>query len=124
MRTDPVICIVDDDEVLRDGLLAFFKSAGIQSLSFDSAEAMLDAHASTAVDCLVTDLQMSGMNGLMLIRELLARGNKVPTVLVTAYLTQQVRDAAASFGITVVLEKPVDPELLLGEIHALLDRVA
>jgi len=120
VRTDPVICIVDDDEVLRDGLAAFFKSARIRALAFSSAEAVLEGQTHTAMDCLVTDLRMSGMNGLLLSRELLRRGGRTPAVLATACLTQQVPDAASVPRIKVVLEKPADPELLLAEIDALL----
>ena len=116
-----VVCIIDDDEALRSGVIALFRSARLEVRDFASAEAFLEALPVEGLACVVTDLRMPpGMGGLELWAELLGAGIKVPLILMSAYLTPQVVDTAVSLGVAAVLEKPVDPDLLLERLFAVL----
>jgi FixJ family two-component response regulator len=115
-----VICVVDDDEEVRDSISAFFHSAGIVVEIFDSAEALLNWPRLDAMACLITDLHMPGMDGLDLQRTLAARKRTVPVILMTAYPTPAAREAAQVLGISSFISKPVDPDALLEKVEALL----
>jgi len=60
----PVISIVDDDESFRRATTNFVRSLGYTAATFASAEEFLQADAAGRSDCLITDLQMPGTNGI------------------------------------------------------------
>lgn len=120
VRTDFVICVVDDDEEVRESIENFFRSAGILIRTFGAAESLLDSPDAALMDLLITDLHMPGMGGLDLHRELLGRGRRVPVILMTAFPTDEVQKTAASLGISIFLTKPADPETLFEHAAALL----
>jgi FixJ family two-component response regulator len=117
---EPVICVVDDDEEVRESIGTFFSSAGLNTEKFDGAEALLAWAGIAKMDCLITDLHMPGMDGLDLQRELRRQGLKVPVILMTAYPTQEARDRAAALGVAAFIHKPTDPEALLEKVEELL----
>lgn len=120
MPTGSVICVVDDDQDVRDSIGAFFRSAGIDIHGFDGAEALLASTSLPMMDCLITDLHMPGMDGLELQRELRRKGYNIPVILMTAFPTPEARATARELGIATFVTKPTDPELLLDEVEALL----
>jgi FixJ family two-component response regulator len=61
-------------------------------------------------DCLVTDVQMPGMTGVELHRHLVETGHPIPTILVTAYPDEAIRDQALKDGVVCYLSKPVDDD--------------
>jgi len=117
---DPLICLVDDDKDVREGLGTFFRSAGIRVEKFAAAEELLASRFLGAMDCLITDLHMPGIDGLQLRRELQRRGNDVPVILMTAFPTTEAREEARTLGIAEFVPKPIDPETLLEKVEALL----
>ena len=72
--------------------------------------------------CLVVDFDMPNMNGLDLHKNLSFLGKEIPTVLITAYPSDEVRARALQAGIICYLPKPFDESDLLNCIQAALDR--
>jgi FixJ family two-component response regulator len=120
MQSGSTICIVDDDEDVRESIGSFFRSAGVTARSFDRAEALLTSPDFDAMDCLITDLHMPGMSGLDLHREVRNRGRMVPVILMTAFLTDEISEEAKRVGIACFVAKPTDPDWLLDEVQSLL----
>jgi FixJ family two-component response regulator len=60
----PVIAIVDDNEPFRHATVSFIRSLGYAVLQFASAEAFLKSNQLDDTDCLISDVQMPGMNGI------------------------------------------------------------
>lgn len=120
MRTGSLICVVDDDEEVRDSVGTFFRSAGIKVVKFAAAEELLAFPDLATMDFLITDLHMPGMNGLELQRELRRQGNHAPVILMTAFPTAEAREEAKRVGIAAFVAKPTDPEMLLEQVNALL----
>jgi len=118
--SDPVICVVDDDEEVRDSVGTFFRSAGIEVEKFDSAEALLDWSDLPSMQCLITDLHMPGMDGLDLQEALRRRGSQVPVILMTAFPGPEARARAEALGVAAFVSKPTDPEALLETVEELL----
>ena len=114
------IGVVDDDEEVRDSIVAVFRSDGISVCAFADAESLLASPLIDTLECLVTDLHMPGLDGFGLRRELIDQGKQLPVVMMTAFATAEARDIADSLGIAEFLEKPTDPDVLLKVVRSLL----
>jgi FixJ family two-component response regulator len=120
LRQSATICIVDDDDGVRSSLENYLRSAGLQVLTFASAESFLASPHRGKTDCLITDLHMPGLTGLDLQRELNRVGRDFPVIVMTAYPTIAAREESARFGAAAFLVKPVDPDMLLDRVEQML----
>jgi FixJ family two-component response regulator len=78
--------------------------------SFPSAAEFLASRLVPETGCLVADVHMPGMTGVELYRHLVDTGHAIPTILVTAYPDEVVRDQALKDGVVCYLSKPVDDD--------------
>src|SRR5512141_1528749 len=100
------VYIVEDDAAMRDSLSLMLGLLGFRAVSFESAEAFLDAYRDEWVGCVVADLRLPGMSGLELQADLRARGKQLPFVIITGH--GDVKSARAAFQSEAVdfIEKP------------------
>jgi FixJ family two-component response regulator len=106
------ICIVDDDEAVRDSLSLLLKSGGLATRSYDSADAFLRAGAQDMA-CLILDLHMPGTSGLELLRLLRRRGLSQPVFVVSGRRDPLLDAEVHAAGATNLLSKPFDDQTLL-----------
>jgi FixJ family two-component response regulator len=118
----PLIAIVDDDQSMREATKGLMRSLGFDAEAFSSADDFLKFPHLRHTDCLVTDIHMPGMSGLDLHRRLVALGESIPTVLITAYPNETVRSRGLGPDIVGYLEKPFDEQDLLNCIRSALAR--
>jgi FixJ family two-component response regulator len=114
MPTPPLIAIVDDDALARDGVGELVQSLGYRTAAFSSAEHFLQSNSITETTCLITDLQMPGLNGLELQEAL----HCTPVILITAYPNEQQRKRALDNGAVGFLGKPFEEASLIRCINA------
>ncbi|KRR22718.1 response regulator transcription factor [Bradyrhizobium retamae] len=107
-----LISIVDDDQPYRESMRKLIMLLGYAVEAFPSAADFLASHVLHETACLVTDVNMPGMTGVELHRYLLDAGHAIPTILVTAYPDEVVRDQALKDGVVCYLSKPVDDDYL------------
>src|SRR6476660_1077061 len=98
------------------------RSIGLAAKAFSSGEEFLRSPELSRTGCLVVDFDMPGMNGLDLHNNLSRLGNEIPTVLKTAYPSDDIRTRAVQAGVIFFLPKPFDESDLLNGIQAALDR--
>ena len=103
-----LISIVEDDEPFRESMIKLVKLLGYTVEAFPSAADFLASRLLPETACLVTDVHMPGMTGVELHRHLVETGYAIPTILVTAYPDDVVRDRALKDGVVCYLSKPVD----------------
>jgi FixJ family two-component response regulator len=103
-----LISIIDDDEQAREGIGELVESLGFKAATFSSAEHFLSSGVIGQTTCLITDLQMPGLNGLELQEMLRSQGYCTPVILVTAYPTENHRTRALDAGAVGFLSKPFD----------------
>ena len=103
-----LISIVEDDEPFRESMIKLVKLLGYTVEAFPSAADFLASRLLPETACLVTDVHMPGMTGVELHRHLVDTGYAIPTILVTAYPDEVVRDRALKDGVVCDLSKPVD----------------
>jgi FixJ family two-component response regulator len=120
-KTKPLISVVDDDESMREAVRGLMKSLGYTAEAFASAEEFLSSRRVPSTSCLIVDVQMPGMTGLELHRHLLASGKTIPTILITAYPEESMRERALGCGVVGYLRKPFDENDLLACIRSSLN---
>jgi FixJ family two-component response regulator len=112
-NTGRLIAIVDDDEAVRNAIKGLMRSVGFTAEVFPSAEDFLSGADVSSVGCLIADVNMPAMSGLDLHQRLSLSGKAFPTVLITAYPSDNIRDRAAQSGVLCYLIKPFDEQDLL-----------
>jgi FixJ family two-component response regulator len=115
------IAIIDDDDSIREAVAGLVKSLGYRAVAFGRAEDFLQFDQRSAVACLIADVQMPGMTGPDLHDQLIASGEPIPTILITAYPDQVVRTRALQNGVKCYLTKPFREEDLIQCIQSALD---
>jgi FixJ family two-component response regulator len=105
------VALVDDDADVRVALRALLRSCGYRVSMYDSAQALL-AGGLADIDCVLSDVQMPGMDGLELLVRLRAAADGPPCILMTAFPDAPVRARALRTGAAGFLAKPVDAEAL------------
>jgi FixJ family two-component response regulator len=120
-KAKPLISVVDDDESMREAIRVLMKSLGYMAEAFASAEEFLTSRQVPRTSCLIADVHMPGMTGLELHRQLVASGKTIPTILITAYFDDVVRERALGDGIVCYLSKPFDENDLLACISSSLN---
>jgi FixJ family two-component response regulator len=98
------------------------RSIGLAAQAFSSGEEFLRSPELSRTGCLVVDFDMPNMSGLDLHDNLLRSGKEIPTMLITAYPSDDIRARALQAGIICYLPKPFDENDLLSCIQAALDR--
>jgi FixJ family two-component response regulator len=108
-----LISIIDDDESLRTALVGLVRSVGLEARSFDSAEEFLKAGALQTFACIITDIQMPGMNGIDLKRHLSAQNVATPVIMITAHAESGIKERALASGAFCFLQKPFEADVLI-----------
>jgi two-component system response regulator FixJ len=121
MASESLICIVDDDDRVRDSLRELLESAGYAVEDYNSALRFLASDAALRCQCLIVDVRMPEMDGLALQRELTRRGHRLPVVVVTGHGDVPLAVRAMKAGAAEFLEKPFKDEVLLASIQAALE---
>lgn len=110
------IMVVEDDAGLREALIDTLSLAGYVCVEADSGESALLQLKNHAIDLVVSDVQMGGMSGLSLLRNIKNQFANMPILLMTAYGTiddavQAMKDGACNY-----MAKPFAPEVLLNMV--------
>ena len=92
------VAVVDDDDSLCRSLARLLFAAGIQPISYPSAEAFLADTKHPHFDCLVLDIQLPGVSGLKLQKQLTAAGAAPPIIFITAHDDPEAREQAHVAG--------------------------
>ncbi len=119
------ILVIDDDEaVLRSYGRLLNRLGHAIRLEANVDAARRDGGLLEGVDLLILDQRMPGMNGIDLLAALRGRcpsGSRGPAViLISAFLTEDLRLRAAHLGVAQVIEKPVNPDRLIATVQAVL----
>ena len=114
------ISIIDDDEVVREATGDLVQSLGYDVVTFESAERFLESGRLAETSCLITDLHMPGLSGLDLQSQLIAEGQRIPVIFITAFPEERFRRRAMNAGAVGFLSKPFDEESLIRSLETAL----
>ena len=103
--TPSYVAVVDDDENVRRSFGRLLRAAGIQPITYGSAESFLADTRHPQFGCLVLDVQLGGMSGIELAQQLLAAGEHVPIIFITAHDDPGARAEAETAGCAAYFRK-------------------
>jgi len=108
-----LISVVDDDQSFRDSIRRLLKSLGYAVSVFPSAADFLAFPAFDETDCLVADVHMPERSGIGLYKHLIDAGHAIPTILVTAYPDEGIKQRMLALGVVCYLSKPLEEAQLI-----------
>jgi len=111
------VCVVDDDASVREALGSLLRSAGLAVETFRSAREFLTSPRRDASSCLVLDVELPGLSGLDLQRELANAGVRIPIIFLTGHGDIPMSVRAMKAGALEFLTKPVAGDELLAAIQ-------
>src|SRR6201987_2250772 len=119
-----LISIVDDDPLVREGLISLLRSAGFATQAFASAEEFLSLAHRDDIACLILHVGLPGISGLELQSQLTATvsSHRTPVVFMTARDDDATRQHAMKGGAVDFLCKPVRRDALLNAVHMALQQ--
>ena len=110
------VAIVDDDPSYGRALARLLRAAKMETRTFASAEEYLALGREGPVDCLLLDVQLGGMSGFDLQRQLASAGSQTPVVFISGLSEGPTATKAAEAGCAFVRKS--DPgEVVLGAIR-------
>jgi len=117
-RSVPIyVADVDDDEDVCGSMGRLLRAAGINAVTYRSAEAFLVDTNHPRFDCLVLDIQLEGMSGLELSRRLAALQDATPVIFITAHDDPTVRAEALASGCAGYFRKNDPGQKVIDAIH-------
>ena len=118
MTSPSCIAVIEDDADERVALGRVLRASGFGVMSYASAE---DYLASRDVEplCLLLDMQLGGMSGLDLLRELRTDGSTIPVIVITASDNEEFPSEAEQLGCLAYLRKPFQGRALVALLRTL-----
>jgi formate hydrogenlyase transcriptional activator len=111
------VYVVDDDASVREGVAGLVRSAGLRAKTFASGEEFLASPPPRLPGCLVLDLNLPGLNGLEVQRELAKNAVHLPIIFLTGHGDIPTTVRAVKAGAVNFLTKPFDGDELLNAIR-------
>jgi FixJ family two-component response regulator len=119
---DPIVFVLDDDDLVRAAIQGMLKSVGLQAETFATTQQFLCRKRPDGPSCLVLDVKLPETSGLDFQGELAAAGIHIPIIFITGYGDIPMTVKAMKSGAVEFLTKPFRDEDLLNAIHQALDR--
>jgi FixJ family two-component response regulator len=119
---NPTIFVIDDDASLRKSLSRLLRSAGYTTEAFASAEEFLARDHYGGIGCLLLDVQMPGLSGMDLQKELNRADYHMPIIFVTGHGDIPMSVEAMKDGALDFLTKPFHDKELLQVIEKAIEK--
>lgn len=117
LRTPPfVVAVVDDDQAILQSLESLLESADYVVRLFATAAALLESGCLAQIDCMISDIDMPGMDGFELVRLVHAARPQLPIILITGYPDRLTRLPALGGSTPRLFTKPFQGTELLGAL--------
>jgi FixJ family two-component response regulator len=118
VNPNQIVAVVDDDESVSRAIKRLLHSVGIVAETFSSGEEFLDtlsAIPSYRPACVILDIQMPGITGLEVQRQLAPIG--LPIIMITAHDELSARQTALAAGAVAYLRKPLNGAILIKAVE-------
>ncbi len=115
------IFIVEDDRAIREELMQLLKNSGYETETLTDFNEPSEKIISAAPDLILLDINLPGINGEMLLKEIRRRID-APIIMVTSRNSAADEVLSLSYGADDYITKPYDPTILLLRISAVLKR--
>lgn len=116
------VAVVDDDDAVRRSLSSILETYGFETLSFGSARNALEAIADDPCDCLLLDVRMPDLDGMLALKLIQSGPNPPAIIMITGHADVPMAVQAMKLGAADFIEKPIVDEQLVESIRAVLER--
>jgi FixJ family two-component response regulator len=117
----PIVIIVDDDRLVREGVAALLHSVGLQTKLFSSVSELLKWKLPEAPSCLVLDVRLPGLSGLDFQSELNRANIHIPIVFMTGHADVPMSVRAMKSGAFDFLSKPFRDQDMVDTVQAAIE---
>jgi FixJ family two-component response regulator len=111
-----VVAVVDDDQGILQSLEYLLESADYRVRLFASAAALLESGCLAQIDCLISDVDMPGVDGFELVRLVRAARPQLPIIVITGYPDRLTRLPALGESNPRLFTKPFQGHELLAAV--------
>lgn len=116
------ILIAEDNEVSREMMAAILRGQGYRVIGAIDGESAIKVMTERPVDLALVDINMAPKGGFDFVRYLVAKGNKLPVVIITSDDSADMLMEASALGVAQVIQKPVEPKRLTQTVERILRR--
>lgn len=118
----PLVCVVDDDEMVRTSMHMLLEVLGMRVSTYASGSAFLDDPLAQDCDVLILDVRMPGLSGLQVQQLLNERHSEVPILFISGHGDIPMAVRAMRAGALDFLQKPFNDQVLIDWIHSAIAR--
>ncbi len=123
-RESTVICVVDDDAVVRESLKLLIEMQGVKVLDYGNCQDFLADQRAMDCACLVLDVRLPGISGLQLQERLRERTDVPPIIFISGHADVPTAVQAMRAGALDFLQKPFPEQILLDRIEQAIELAA
>ena len=116
-----LVCVIDDDETFRGSLANLLRSGGYAVSPFGTAEEFLASPQCRTANGIVADIEMPGISGLQMTKDLRGRGVETPIIMVTGHFGSHLREDASQAGAQGFFQKPFEAADFMKKLQELVD---
>ena len=118
-----LIYIVEDHEVIRNGVVQYLNLSGYEAVGFKSIQDARDAFQEKSPDLLIQDVMLPDGDGFSFVKSIKQKHSKLPVIFLTARVDESDRILGFELGADDYITKPFSPKELVLRIQALFRRV-
>ena len=111
-KHDTGILIVDDELIVRESLMKWFREDGFRTDSAENAAAALRKLQASSWDMMLVDIKMPGMDGIELLQRVKELKKDIIVIVITAFASVDTAVKALKQGAYDYITKPIDPDYL------------
>ena len=117
-----LIYVVEDHQVIREGVRRYLELAGYKVLSFGNLASVREAFRITKADLLIQDVMLPDGDGFEFVKEL-RKDLDIPVIFMTARIAEEDRIHGFELGADDYISKPFSPKELVLRVQAIFRRV-
>jgi len=120
----PLVLLVEDYKDTREMYAHFLRLSGFQVEEASNGYEAIDKASNLAPDIILMDLALPGMDGWEATRQLKQheQTSEIPVVALSGHSLPQHKESARTAGCVSFMSKPADPETVVNEVRATLER--
>jgi two-component system, LuxR family, response regulator FixJ len=117
MKAEQTVYIIDDDDAVRDSIKELVESVNLNATTFSGAEEFLEQLKPECSGCIVLDVRMPNMSGLILQEKLKEIASTLPIIFISGHGDIDMAVSTLKSGAIDFIQKPYHDQSLLDSIN-------